>query len=52
MEIRCMRLEKIRALAEYIVQHKPKALGALILLKIIGIVGQMTGTLRNMASIE
>ena len=34
-----MRLGKIRALAEYIVQHKPKALGAVILLEIIGIVG-------------
>ena len=36
-----MRLGKIRALAEYIVQHKPKALGALILLEIIGIVGML-----------
>lgn len=41
MEIRCMRLGKIRALAEYIVQHKPKALGAVILLEIIGIVGML-----------
>ena len=32
-----MRLGKIRALAEYIVQHKSKALGAIILLEIIGI---------------
>ena len=36
-----MRLGKIRALAEYIVQHKPKALGAVILLEIIGIVGML-----------
>ena len=32
-----MRLGKIRALVEYIVRHKPKALGAVILLEIIGI---------------
>ena len=37
MEVRCMRLGKIRALVEYIVRHKPKALGAVILLEIIGI---------------
>ncbi len=41
MEVRCMRLGKIRALAEYIVQHKPKALLGAILLEIIGIVGML-----------
>lgn len=38
MEVRCMRLGKIRSLAEYIVQHKTRALGAVILLEIMGIV--------------
>ncbi|SFA70725.1 hypothetical protein SAMN05216587_101212 [Selenomonas ruminantium] len=33
-----MRLGKIRSLAEYIVQHKTRALGAVILLEIMGIV--------------
>ena len=37
MEVRCIRLWKSRALAEYIVQHKQKAVGAVILLEIIGI---------------
>ncbi len=36
-----MRLGKIKKLAEYIIQHKAKAAGAVILLEIIGVAGML-----------
>ena len=41
MEVRCMRLRNIRAVTEYIIQNKAKAVGAVILLEILGIAGML-----------